>query len=237
MIARRTVIPLLAVVGLTTLLGGCGFGPATTGETRTETVSFDLGDAKAARVELRMGSGELNVAAGSQKLAEGKFSYNVDSWKPVVDYRAGGTAELKISQPGSTGSFGNTVNNWDVKLNGDLPIEVAANLGAGEANLELGGMSLNRVEVNIGAGEVEMDLRGKPRRSYDVQIRGGVGKTVVYLPKDAGIEATATKGIGAINTEGLEQRDGIWVNPDRVGAPVTIRLDVKGGVGEIRLVR
>jgi N-terminal domain of toast_rack, DUF2154 len=237
MTAIRSGTSLLAAVSLTALLGGCDFGSVTTGETRNETVSLDLGDAKAARVELRMGAGELKVSAGTPKLAEGKFTYNVAEWKPLVDHRAGATAELKISQPNSTGSFGNTVNDWDVKLNGDLPIEVTANLGAGEAHLELGRMNLNRVDVNIGAGEVEMDLRGEPKRSYDVQVKGGVGETVVYLPKDVGISATATKGIGAINTEGLEQRDGIWVNPDRVGAPVTVRLDVKGGIGEIRLVR
>ena len=237
MIARRFGTTFLAVVGLTAVVGGCGFGSVTTGETRNETVSFDLSDAKSARVELRMGTGELNVAAGSQKLAEAKFSYNVAEWKPLVDHRGGAAAELKISQPSSTGSFGNTVNDWDVKLNGELPIEVSANLGAGEANLELGRVNLTRVDVNIGAGEVEVNLRGEPKRGYDVQIRGGVGKTVVYLPKDAGIAATATKGIGAINTEGLEQRDGVWVNPDRAGAPVTVRVDVKGGIGEIRLVR
>ena len=118
-----------------------------------------------------------------------------------------------------------------------MPLEVTANVGAGEAHLELGRLNLSRVEMNIGAGKVTMDLRGEPKRDYDVQIRGGVGETVVYLPKDAGIAAKATKGIGEISTEGLEQRDGVWVNPDRIGAAVTVRIDVKGGIGAIRLVR
>ena len=237
MIGRRSTARLLAVFGAAALLGGCDFGSVATGETRSETVSLDLGEAKSARVELRMGSGELNVGAGTPKLIEGKFTYNVPDWKPVVDYRAGAASELKIAQPSSTGSFGNTVNGWDLKLNTEVPLEVTANLGAGEANLELGRLNLSRVDMNIGAGEVTMDLRGEPKRSYDVQIRGGVGETVVYLPKDAGIAATATKGIGEISTEGLEQRDGVWVNPNRIGAPVTVRLDVQGGVGEIRLIR
>jgi hypothetical protein len=236
MIDRRFAHRLLALLATGAIAGGCGFGSAATGETRTETVTFDLGGAKTARVELRMGSGELAVASGTSKLMEGKFSYNVDAWKPAVDYNAA-TGDLKILQPSSTGSFGNTVNNWNVTLNGELPLDIIANIGAGEANLELGKMNLSRVELNIGAGEVKMDLRGDPKRDYIVQIRGGVGETVVYLPKDAGISATATKGIGDISTEGLEQRDGVWVNPDRVGAPVTVRLDVKGGIGQIRLIR
>ena len=175
-----------------------------------------------------MGSGELRVTSGTSKLMEGKFSYNVADWKPVVDYRAGGTStgELKLSQPNSSGSsFGNSVNNWDVKLNDGPALDVTANLGAGEANLDLGKMNLNRVEMSIGAGKVDMDLRGEPKRDYTVQIRGGVGETVVHLPKDVGIAASATKGIGDISIEGLENQDGVWVNPDRIGAPVTVRLE------------
>ena len=122
-------------------------------------------------------------------------------------------------------------------MNGELPLDVIANLGAGEANLVLGKMNLSRVEMSIGAGSVNMDLRGEPKRDYTVQIRGGVGETVVSLPKDVGISASATKGIGDISIQGLEQRDGVWVNPDRIGAPVTVRLDVKGGIGQIRLIR
>jgi hypothetical protein len=178
----------------------------------------------------------LHVNSGTAKLMEAKFAFNVPDWKPVVDYKAG-SGELMLSQPGYSSSFGNAVNTWNVTLNSDVPLDITANLGAGEANLELGKMNLSRVELNIGAGEMKVDLRGEPKRDYSVQIRGGVGETVVYLPKDAGISATATKGIGDISTEGLENRDGVWVNPDRIGAPVTVRVDVKGGVGQIRLIR
>jgi hypothetical protein len=215
-------------------VGGCDFGSAATGETQTETVSFDLDDSKAARIELRMGAGEMTVNAGTAKLMEGKFAFNVADWRPVVEYRAG---MLTVSQPKKSTNFGNTINNWNVTLNRELPIELKADLGAGEANLELGQLNLSRVEMNIGAGEVKMDLRGEPKRDYTVDIRGGVGETVVYLPRDVAISATATKGIGQIDIEGLQQRDGVWVNPDRMGAPVTVRLDVKGGIGEIRLIR
>lgn len=236
MIDRQSAKSLLAVVGTVTLLGGCGFESAATGDTRNETLSFDLDDAKAARVRIRMGGGELHMSSGTAKLMEGKFAYNVPEWKPVVDYKAG-SGELTLSQPKYSARFGNAVNKWDVTLNGDLPMEIAADLTAGEANLELGRLNLSRVELNIGAGQMNVDLRGEPKRDYAVQIRGGVGETIVHLPKDVGISATATKGIGDISTEGLENRDGVWVNPDRISAPVTVKLDVKGGVGQIRLIR
>ncbi len=232
MISRQAARTLIAVICTAVMVTGCGFN--STGETRTETVSLDLDEAKSGRVAIRMGGGQLHVAGGTAKFMEGEFAYNVPEWKPVVDYKAG---ELTLSQPNYSASFGNSVNNWKVNLNSTLPLEITANVGAGEAKFELGEMNLSRVDLNIGAGQMTVDLRGTPKRDYDVQIRGGVGETVVYLPRDAGISATATKGIGDISVEGLENRDGVWVNPDRVAAPVTVRLDVKGGVGQIRLIR
>jgi hypothetical protein len=229
--SAKTVV---AIVCTAALVSGCGATP--TGDTRHEAVSFDLDDSKSVRVNLRMGGGELKVTSGTAKLMEANFSYNVPEWKPLVEYKAG-SGELSLSQPGFSASFGNSVNTWAVNLNRSVPLDVVANIGAGEATLELGGLNLSRVDLNIGAGEMTVDLRGEPKRDYTVQIRGGVGETTVHLPKDVAIAATATKGIGDISVEGLEQRDGVWMNPDRIDAAVTVRVNVSGGVGQINLKR
>jgi hypothetical protein len=233
---------MLRITGLmvaAAVLGACGTGWVATGETRRETTSIDLGKAQMARVEIRMGSGELHVTAGTPKLLEAEFAFNVPEWRPLVDYRDGVSGgELTITQPGNAGgSFGKTVYDWTLKLSDRLPLEITTNLGAGEANLELGGMNLQRVEVNMGVGELRLDLRGEPTSNYDVHIQGGVGEATVYLPRDVAISARAAGGIGEIDATGLEKRDGVWMNPDRTNAAVTINLDVKGGVGEIRLIR
>ena len=101
--------------------------------------------------------------------------------------------------------------------------------------MNLGGLNLRNVELTVGAGEVDMDLRGQPTTSYSVSIHGGVGTAVVHLPSTVAISAKASGGIGDINVSGLEQRDGRWINPRATASPVTIDLDVHGGVGEIRL--
>ena len=84
---------------------------------------------------------------------------------------------------------------------------------------------------------MKVGLRGEPKEDYTVRIHGGVGEATVYLPKDAGVSATASGGIGEISTDGLEKRDGVWINPQHPNAPVAVHLDVKGGVGQIRLIR
>ena len=119
----------------------------------------------------------------------------------MVDYKAG-SGELMLSQPGYSASFGNSVNNWDVTLNGDVPLEIIGHLGAGEANLELGTMNLSRVELTIGAGEMNVDLRGEPKRDYTVQIRGGVGETTVHLPKDVGSQRRPRRALATSASTG-----------------------------------
>jgi hypothetical protein len=43
-------------------------------------------------------------------------------------------------------------------------------------------------------------------------------------------------GIGEVNVSGLEKRNGRWINPGHENDPVTIRVDVKGGIGQIDLI-
>src|SRR6266566_3999092 len=162
----------VAVASAALLLSGCQIGSVATSETRHDTTHIDLGKAEAARVEIRMGGGELHVKSGTPKLLEADFAYNVPEWKPMVDYRDTPPAgELTISQPNNTGNaFGKTVYTWDLNLNGQLPLDVSTHLGAGEASLELGQMNLRSVEIHVGAGELKLDLRGAPKRDYNVQV-------------------------------------------------------------------
>ena len=108
--------------------------------------------------------------------------YNVADWKRFAFYRVSvAQARTRTWPEHFAAEFERQLRERSTEgrqVNGEVALEVTANLGAGEANLELGELN-SRVEMNIGAGKVTMDLRGEPKRDYDVQIRGGVGETVV----------------------------------------------------------
>ncbi|HEY2843199.1 MAG TPA: toast rack family protein [Bryobacteraceae bacterium] len=215
-------------------LAACS-GDVHPGEPVHETKVLELDRSELTRVDLKMDAGELRIAGGSPKLMEADFSYTAPGWKPQVDYHSTGVrSDIQISNSASSAHHGD--DKWNLKFNDSVLVDVIARLGAGEAHLQLGSLNLRSVDVNLGAGEVEVDLRGAPKRSYDVQIKGGVGQATVYLPPTVGVSATAAGGIGEINVRGLEKRAGRWINPQHENAPVTIRLDVKGGVGQIDLV-
>ena len=208
------------------------------GPTRHESREFERKGVERLRLELHMGAGEVKVRGGAPQLARADFAYNVDSWKPEIAYHTlGGASDLSIEQPGSSHShIGDTTYTWDVQLANDIPVELNAHLGAGEARLDLGSLTLRRVEVEMGVGEVRMDLRGTPKHDYDVRIRGGVGEATVYLPRNAGIYASGSGGIGEIHSEGLRKQGDHWVNDAYNNAKVRIHVDVEGGIGQINLI-
>src|ERR1700681_2000158 len=226
------------VLGVAVFLAGCEISTVPTGPTRHELKSVELDNSEMARVELRMGAGNLNIKGGSPKLVKANFTYNVESWRPEFRYSNTGIhGDLVIEQPSHSGVHGGSTNYvWDLRFNDQKPVDLNIRFGAGEADLNLGGMSLRGLDVEMGVGELKLDLRGNPKRSYDVRIRGGVGEATVHLPKDVGIEADAQGGIGGISAPGLRKEEGRYVNDAYSSAKTKIHLNIRGGVGAINLI-
>jgi N-terminal domain of toast_rack, DUF2154 len=232
MVTMRTALAAAATVVLT----GCSINIDSGGPVQHMSKSIDLDKSEMARVEIKMGAGELRVEGGSTKLMDAGFDYNSESSKPVVHYNGSSfRGELLIEQPSGFHGGTNSTYKWDLHLNDKLPLDFVTHLGAGEAHLNLGTMNLRSVEVHMGVGQVEIDLRGKPARDYNVEIHGGIGQAIVHLPSSVGIVANASGGIGDIDVHGLEKHNGHWTNSAYEHSPVTIHVDVKGGIGNITL--
>src|SRR5205809_6504395 len=150
----------LAMVAMGAFLSGCIGGKV--GDLRMESESVELGGAQSARVELKIGVGELRVSGGAKKLLEADFLYNVASWKPEVKYEvAGRQGRLSIKQPQEgVGPMGNTRNEWNLTLNNQVPMDLRIEAGVGKSNFELGDLSLTRLDVQTGVGEATLDLIG-----------------------------------------------------------------------------
>ncbi len=226
------------LAGAAMFLAGCNINLEHEGPPEHLTQSVELGKAEMVRVELKMGAGELLVDGGSTKLMDADFSYNITSFKPIVHYESSSfRGTLTVEQPsGFNGAAPHGNYKWDLRLNNDVPLDVVAHLGAGQARMDLGSLSLRSVEVHMGVGELRLDLRGAPTRDYDVQVHGGIGEATIYLPSDVGVDARASGGIGNISARGLDKRDDRWINPRAEHPPVTIHMDVHGGIGNITMI-
>lgn len=230
-----TWVPLLAGV---CCWAGCMV--ETAGPTQHDFRTIDRDQSERVRLNLTMGAGNLRIDGGTDKLVAADFTYNVAGWKPEMRYdTAGGRGTLTIRQP-ETGRphVGRTGYEWDLRLNREVPLDVSVRFGAGEAHLNLGGLTLHRVDVEMGVGKLDMDLHGRPQQSYDVSIRGGVGQATIHLPFTVGVDAEVEGGIGSIDASGLRREGNHYFNEAYAdsGAKPAIHLSVHGGVGAIRLL-
>ena len=189
------------------------------------------------RVDLEMGAGELHVGGGASQLLEADFVYNIPSWKPEVRYDSSSfRGRLSVRQPKAHGSVGNVKNEWRLKLTNDLPLDLAVRCGAGENHLDLRELTLRGVEMHLGAGSVEIWLGNKALKDYEVRVEGGVGEATIHVPRDVGVVAEARGGLGSIETRGMTKEGGRWRNDAYGKSKATIRLDVKGGIGQINIL-
>jgi predicted membrane protein len=114
-------------------------------------------------------------------------------------------------------------------------MEMTVNMGAGRATLTLTGLALSRLELNMGAGETTIDLTGDWKKDLSAQIHGGVGKATIRLPRDVGVHVVARGGLGSINASDFQKQGDAYVNDVYGKSPVTLQIEVEGGVGEIDL--
>jgi hypothetical protein len=196
-----------------------------------ESQSIDLENAQSVRAKLRMGAGELNLTGGADALMEADFAYNVADWEPEVDYEVSGdTGELKVDQ-GSSEDIplgGEARNEWDLRFNDDVPIDLSVQMGAGESDLDLDSLTLTGLDLQMGAGQTTVDLTGSYERDIAATIEGGVGEATVQLPSEIGVRVNAEGGLGQINAEGFQREDDSYVNDAYGDSDVTLDVDVRG---------
>ena len=201
-----------------------------------ETESVDAQGAESVSVSIEMPAGELRLSGGAAKLLDADFDYTQAEGKPEISYQPSGKdGRLTLTQY-SHRHFGRERNIWDLRMNNDAVRDLHIEMGAGQSNLRLGGMRLQRLSVEMGAGQLTADLTGDWKQNVDVRIEGGAGQATVRLPKGVGVRARASGALGSIDVRGLRQDAGYYVNDAYGKSPITMTVNVEGGVGEIRRI-
>jgi len=232
---NRLLIALLLIAAL--LLAGCA-PKARVGALQTESQSVELGDAGSVRVEINMGAGDLELTGGADKLMEADFTYNVAKIKPEVMYTDG---TLVVRQPDSDGmpalpGITDFRNEWDLRLNNEVPMDLSVDMGAGTSNLQLAGLSLTGLDINLGASESTVDLTGDWAQDLDVSIDAGAASLTVRLPRDIGVRVVVDRGPTVIEASGLTKDGNVYTNAAYGVSDVTLQIELQAGIGAINLL-
>ncbi len=108
--------------------------------------------------------------------------------------------------------------------------------GAGNSQLDLGGLDMNSLMVETGAGVTTVDLTGVWQHDVDVSITGGVGQLKVNLPAEMGVRVEMDTALVSVTANGLIVADNGYVNQAYDTAPYTLTLNLQAGVGSVTLV-
>lgn len=241
---RTILIALVCILALSVLTAtGCRRVPIdqVDGEVLNKSEVIEIGAAKRATVDIAMGAGELDLRSNAESgtILAVDCDYRPASWEPIVETdMRGDSVRASIKQPNDPNfNFGGGVRNrWDLSLGTGVPTDLSLSLGAGQGEIALGGSSVEQLEVDMGAGEFTIDLSGDWTADMEADIQAGVGELTLIVPEGVGVRVDSSEeGVGDTKVQGLESRNGYYVNDAYGTSPVTLEIRIRQGVGEIRI--
>jgi hypothetical protein len=261
MSVRFRMILVLLSISLLLLAAGCNLRTLEVGNVQVLSESVEVGAAESVTADIAIGAGRLTMVGGGTSLLDADFTYNVEAWEPTMEYRVSGDrGRLTVEQPsvreGIPIDLDNIRYEWELRFSDEVPLDLEISMGAGEGDLDLSSLTLNRVNfesgagdvnvdlsgsslndlsVRIGAGDVTVDLSGDWQNDLSADIQGGLGRVTVVLPRSTGVEVEAQGGIGLVNATGFNQSGNTYTNDAFGESEATLFLNIEGGVGEINL--
>lgn len=231
------LLVVLAVLAGSLWYSGIWLSP--TALTTGEAVSFVSQQATSARLELKPGAGSLNIndQAATGSLLSGVIPESTESWKIDQELtQAGGQATIKLSANGNqvlyTGSRQNQTN-WQLGITPSLPVELAIDLGAGEAKLDLAKLQVGNLNYDFGVGALTLGL---PEGSaLTGQLDGGIGFLTIQVPANVGLQVQADTGlvIRSFPPGYTKLGENLYRSPNYDAAAIKVDLKINLALGQV----
>lgn len=197
------------------------------GDVQDERESIPLSGAESATVEVMLGSGKLEIEAGtSDQLFSGHFRYNIERWAPEVTYEDD-VVTIKQGDAEEDWGFppGNIRNEWELEFSPEIPLDMDLKVGAGDGELDFTELQLTGLDLDVGAGDIEMRF-DEPNEA-----------DMSHLTLDAGTSRLDVTGIGHAGPERVNVQGGVGdITLDLTGAwPGSADVKITAGIGSVTL--
>lgn len=225
---RRATLRLLTVAGLTAAVVACQ--PAAGQKMRSVTSARQLAGERRLDVELTYAAGRLTVEpARSNLLYRLDMRYNEERWRPLTEYdRQGGRLRLgleNVRRRGRDDVRSGREDRATIALSPQVPMDLELEFGAGEAQVELGGLALEAVDISTGASETRITF-SQPNRVAARTVKIAAGAAEIEVEKLGNARAERFEFEGGLGEATLDFT-GAWSR----SATASIEM----GVGEVRL--
>lgn len=158
-------------------------GPAMAERTKTEDFRYPHDSIKTLDVAIELGAGDFHIRSENKDfLALARTEYSPERIRVKSDYsRRGDRGRLKFQSENRRSTNIDTDDNfWDITLSDRYTTEMNIDLGACQAELDLGGIPLVYLDLDIGAAEGKLDFsRPNPGRAEELVIDAGAASLVI----------------------------------------------------------
>lgn len=206
-------------------------------------IAQPLQGAERAIVRLSNPAGGLLVqsSAAPQMLAEGQViltrQQTLDDRYAVQDglgsYSLGSSGVVYLPWAGSFQS-----PNWQIRLNGRIPITLETNTGAGDQVLDLRGLDLERLSASVAVGQLTVTLSADD--SFEGVISNPIGNLTIEVPRGTLVEIQADTAITVRNISPADfQAEGNYLyshGANAQNARIRLKVEQPIGVFNLRLV-
>lgn len=149
-------------------------------------------------VSVRYGAGRLRVTdSDSGVLYSMRLLYDPESTRSISEYEDGRLDVGVEARSGLPGNHGEGGGELALSLGRNVPIDLTVEFGAGEIDMDLGGLSLSNLAVKTGASDSHVAVTSLnpvplPRASFEV-----------------GAASLEARGLGNLNAERLDVSAGV----------------------------
>jgi len=226
--AERRAARLAGAAVLFSTLAACHTADAGAQRMRSTTSARQLQGETRANVELKYGAGRLRVSpTRGDLLYRMELRYDDAQFRPVSAYdRAAGRLTLGVESREHRGrGHGRDDQHATIELTPRVPLELDLAFGAGEAEVELGGLALSGVHLQTGASRTNVSFASPNRvRARRVKVEAGAAEVRVSgLGNTRSPRFEFSGGMG----EATLEFGGTWTQS------ATAQIDM--GVGSVRL--
>jgi hypothetical protein len=197
----------MRTTGLMVILPALAIGAARTEaqEWRTLDVSRQLHDTSALQVRITYGAGRMALhPAATPVLYQMQMRYDAERTEPLYDYQlAAHTLRVGIQKHTTTYHGDEKGGDMQLALAKTVPLDMSMELGAVQADIDLSGLTVERLKMDIGASEttIRFDTLNRTRmRALDLNI-GAASVRAVRMGNANVRDITAKIGVGSLDLD------------------------------------
>jgi hypothetical protein len=221
---------VLILLGGWVILGALRRDRAKIGE-----ASIDLQGATQADVRISHGAGELHIAGGApaDQLASGIFAGGLES----SSRKEGERLSVRMNPPSPPLAFfsGTRGNDWDLRLNSEIPMALNLQTGADQARVDLSSIRVTELKVSTGASQTDITLPGRGRSRAEFGL--GAASLTIRVPAGVAARIRVSQGVSDVKIDQARfpRTGGGYQSSDYETAENAVDVKIEAGAAEIRV--